>query len=430
MTQSHPQTDVHSSSGVRVLQLLSVVGCALVIIGMYTIPVLRTLSSIGIGLVTLAGLGYWALTRRFAQREKWPAYAAVALLFGLQLASGLNTDRENIDQYWKGVVLQLPFVLLPLAFGILPVPSDKQRVSLLALFVCVTALSALGSTIYYLFHTAEINELYTHSKLMPTVPDHVNFSLLVALAIATGVCVWERESLKRKGITWLIAGIAFLVFFQFLLAVRSGLLAFYLLSIGYGAVLLWRRQLQKAFALAGFLLLMPLMSYFCLPTFRNKYHNTQEDAGQISQSQEANRYSLVGRVYSYQAAWAIVKDNPIWGVGKADVHKEMSQRYHQLFPQITENNYNRPHNQYLEQLVSYGSVGLVVFLLGFYYPLWWARRQWSWLLMAYYVVITVSFMVNPMLESQIGTVIPAFFLAFLLWVLPARQEGESVVIAP
>ncbi|GAA4377239.1 hypothetical protein GCM10023186_11990 [Hymenobacter koreensis] len=394
---------------------------------MYTVPLLRTLSSIGIALITLIGLIYLVLNRRAEQLDKLPPYAAVTLLFALQLVSGINTDADNMKEFWRGVVLQLPFLLLPIAFVILPAPSARLRGILYTFFVLITAASAVGSTVYYLFHAEEVHELYKHSKLMPTVPDHVNFSILVALATATGVQLLECEQLAANTRKWLIGCVVFLVFFQYLLAVRSGLLAFYVFSMMYGARLLWRRQILKAALLGCFLLLMPIVSYVCLPTFYNKYHNTREDAGQLGQSQEANRYSLVGRVYSYQAAWAIAKENPVWGVGKADVHREMSAQYQALFPQITSNNYNRPHNQYLEQLVSYGAVGLMVFLLGFYYPLWWARRRWHWLLLAYYSVITVSFMVNPMLESQIGTVIPAFFLAFLLWVIPSRGDLNKPV---
>ncbi|UYZ58896.1 O-antigen ligase family protein [Hymenobacter latericus] len=408
------------------IQLATAVSCSMVIAGLYTIPFFRVLASIGQICLALSAIMYLLTHRQVGQRQKWHVYLGFVIIYLMHFGAGLITNSGNSKEYWRDLVLQLPFLVLPLAFWVLPPLPVKYLSRLYKLLLGLTTLSAVGSTFYYLQHSEAINELYTRSKVMPTVPDHIRFSLLVALSIAVGAVLLNREALRgwRRGV---VLGITvFLAGYLHLLAVRSGLLALYVLGVVAIGYLLWRRAWRKALVLAVTLVVLPIASYFLLPTFYNKYHNTRDDASRVDQTHSANSYSLVGRVYSYQTAISVWRDNPVFGVGKADLQDEMSHYYRRHFPQIDDEHHIQPHNQFLFYLVSFGGLGVLVFALAFYFPLWWSRHRHAPLLISQYIIVTLSFLVEPTLETQTGLTFALFFL--LLPLSSVTNDGREEVI--
>ncbi|MDU0369385.1 O-antigen ligase family protein [Hymenobacter endophyticus] len=285
-------------------------------------------------------------------------------------------------------------------------------------------VAALLSTGNYLLHFDQINEMYLHSKVMPTEPDHIRFSLLVTLSVASGVCLLAHRSVVGRGAVILWGSVLYLAFYQHLLAVRSGLVTLYVVGI---VGLLWlvfrTRQYQQALVLAAALVLIPAVSYSVFPTLQNKSANTREDVGRVDNTSSANNYSLVGRVYSYKVALEVVKDNPWVGVGRADIEPEMAVRYQRDYPNIRPEAYIQPHNQFLFSAVAFGLIGLVLFIIGFYYAGVSVWPTYAPLLLAQYLIVTLSFLVEYTLETQIGLGYALFFILLAL-------EGQKVAPGP
>jgi O-antigen ligase len=407
------------------LHLAAFFFCSCVIVGIFIANWFRILPSIGMAGITLTGLTYAIAYRRIANWQLWPVFGSLALIFFLHLIQGLNTEAANMGDYGKDVVLQLPFLLLPLAFWLLPALPNRYLRWLWQLLVAMTLMAAIGATINYLLHASAINEMYLHSKVMPTEPDHIRFSLLITLAIAAGALLLAHDAVQPKWRVWLIGSIIALALFLHLLAVRSGEMTFYALG---GLVILWlalrKRQWKQASKFATALLMLPLLSYLAFPTFRNKVYNTQEDVGKVKQTDasEGKNFSIAARVYSYKSALAVWQDNKWVGVGKPDLEGEMAKRYVKLYPEMTSEFYIQPHNQYLYNLAAYGALGLLVFCVGLFYPAWWARGKCAPLLLAQYVSIALSFLVEYTLETQIGQ---AFVVFFLLLALQGSLPSED-----
>ena len=365
--------------------------------------------------------------KRIANRELWPVFGSIALVFVLHVLSGIHTQAANMDEYRFDLGLQLPFLMLPLAFWLLPPLPSRYLRWLWGILIGMTVLAAIGATANYLLHAAAINESYMHSKVMPTEPDHIRFSLLITMAIAAAVLLLVHQAVPERGRTWVKAAIAGLVLFLHLLAVRSGEMTFYALG---GLAVLWLafsvKQWRKAALLATVLLLLPVVSYFAFPTFRNRIYNTQEDVSKVQESAEGKNFSIASRVYSYQAALEVWRDHKLLGVGKPNLEGEMARRYAKLYPQLTPEFYILPHNQYLYNLAAYGAIGLLVFCLSLFYPAWWARRKQAPLLLAQYVSIALSFLVEYTLETQIGLAFVVFFLLLALQgSLPCEEEEDA-----
>ena len=389
--------------------------CACIIVGIFVANWVRVLPSIGMAGLLLTGVLYAAAYRRIGNARRWPLFGAITLVFGLHVASGLCTEPQHLGDYGRDVVMQLPFLLLPLAFWLLPPLPCGQLRGLWGLFIGVTVIAALGATINYLTDSTAIHQLYLESRVMPTEPDHIRLSLLVTVAIGAGVALLWHRAVGAGWRPWLWAAVISLVLFLHLLAVRSGLMTFYALgALAVSWLLFGEKRRLLAAKLALGLLLLPAGCFLAFPTFRNKFYNTQEDVGKVNDTKEANRYSIVARVYSYQTALALWCDHKLVGVGKPDLQAEMARRYAVLYPEIDAKAYILPHNQYIYNLAAYGCIGLFLFCLGLFYPWWWARRQHTPLLVIQYVSLALSFLVEYTLETQIGVAFAVFFLMLAL----------------
>jgi O-antigen ligase len=324
------------------------------------------------------------------------------------------------------MVLQLPFLALVLGFWLMPALPGRYLRWLWLLLIAVTLIAAIGATVNYLLNVGAINEMYLHSKVMPTEPDHIRFSLIITLAIAAGALFVEYGAVTPSARPWIIGTIVLLALFLHLLAVRSGEATFYALGgIAVLYLILKAKQWKKAAGISAFLIVLPLFSFFVFPTFSNKVSNTREDVSKVNQTStsEGKKFSIAARVYSYQGALAVWEDNKLIGVSKADLKAEMAKRYAELYPELEPQFYIQPHNQYLYNLAAYGALGLFIFCVGIYYPLWWARCKRAPLLFAHYVSIALSFLVEYTLETQIGLAYVVFFLLLALQgSLPATEE--------
>ncbi|PJJ54658.1 O-antigen ligase family protein [Hymenobacter chitinivorans] len=395
------------------LTIAAAVFCSFIIVGLFVADFFRILPSIGIIGITLTAICY-AVVHRGQKRSHndWRGYAALACVFGLHVAAGFTTSPHNLGEYTKDVVLQSPFLLLPLAFWLLPALPSRYLIQLWQLFIGCVVVAAVAATGNYLLHAAEINEMYLHSKIMPTEPDHIRFSLMVTLATAAAVVLltFAPESTKRQR-QLLSVSVVVLALFQHLLAVRSGLVTFYAVGILMaGWLLVSQRAYRRALVVAVVLMILPVVSYACFPTFRNKFVNTQDDLSKVDNTDAANNYSLVARVYSYKVAAKLVKDNPWFGVSKADMPEEMAKHYGQDYPSIHPQSYIQPHNQFIYSAVAFGLVGVLIFTLCFYYPLLWTWPRFAPLVIIQYVIVSLSFLVEYTLETQIGLTYSLLFI--------------------
>ena len=190
------------------------------------------------------------------------------------------------------------------------------------------------------------------------------------------------------------------------------------------AWLVWRpKAYRTAAGLLAVLVLLPLLSYWFVPTFRYRFHNTTYDMGRTADVQSANNYSMVGRVYSWKVARSVIAAHPWVGVGPANLDAELAAAYRRDYPAIAAEAYLKPHNEGLYWLVSFGLLGTLAAAAAFYYPLL-RRRRPPPLLLAQYVILSLSFLVEPTLETSVG-------LPFaVLFVLLAVQEEEQAFTAP
>ncbi|TDN39038.1 hypothetical protein A8B98_21330 [Hymenobacter sp. UV11] len=285
-------------------------------------------------------------------------------------------------------------------------------------------LAALGATINYSLHATKITKLYLQSKVMLTKPDHIRFSLLVSMAVLSGVVMVFSNKLAPKMRQVVIGAAVLLFLFKHLLAVRSGIVTMYAAGLLWLGWLGWQMgRWRLAFAGAALVAALGIACVLFFPTLQNKIINTRTDTEQLDSAQAANNFSVTARVYSYQVAWITVREHPILSVSKVKLQEAMAQQYSYRFPEINPDRYVLPHNQFIYNLAAYGVIGLLLFTLGFYYPLLAAIRQRNILLMIIYLIVSISFVVEYTLESNIEVIVGLFFI--LLASTPTCTEEGS-----
>jgi hypothetical protein len=125
---------------------------------------------------------------------------------------------------------------------------------------------------------------------------------------------------------------------------------------------------------------------------------------------DPNGHSVLQRWEFWKTGWSIAKANVLFGVGTGDVKSSFRQAYidndSPLQPQFR----LRAHNQYLTMWITYGIVGLIVFLMILMWPLFHGYgRDLNYIM--FFILASLSFLTEDTLESQAGVMFFAFFYA-------------------
>lgn len=392
--------------------------CCLVIAGMFTTHFARSLSGIGMAGLLLTALYGAIKNKTLANTWRQPAFLGFMAIYLLHLTGPLYPEITEPRTLEHDLSMKLPFLLLPFAFAVLPPLSRLRLQQLYLVFVLSVFLGTLYSAAYYFSHFHYVNELYKHSDVMETPTNHVRFSLMVGFAVLVGYqLLREGFYVFRPSEKWLLAGITCWIFiFLHILAVRSGLVAFYaVVGLGLAYDFFIRRKYRNSFLIGLGLLAALGIAFFTLPTFYNKFFLTIEDVQRVSDVESAHDYSIAGRVYSFKVASEVIKENPVFGVGVGNLEKELEKKYDRLFPEILDRGHILPHNQFIYTLAVFGLLGLGFFLLCFYFPVFRFAGRFEPLFYMHYLIISFSFLFETTLETQVGLTFSILFIMLPLW---------------
>ena len=357
-----------------------------------------------------------------------PVYLAVMIPFFVVLLTAFWS--VDLDYTFERLRIKLPFLLLPFAFVSMPKFKEREVFVVLYFLVLVMFVACLYVGWNYLTHFDAVNEMIGKGKPMPTPSNHIRFSLMLGLAILAGAALYYRGFFLRYA--WekqLVAGITLFLFaFIHILSVRSGLLVLYLailfLCIRY--VYLTRRfavGALVAFCLAS----LPVIAYQTIPSFKTKINYAHWDFMQYLQGKGAN-YSDSERLTSVEVGLKIGNQHPILGVGAGDLKKEVKKVYASEYRSIEKP--KMPHNQFVSLYAGAGLFGLLVFLLGFFFPLFFQKNYLNPLFFAFHIMIFFSFMMENTIENNFGVSMYLLFLLIGLKYLNRQPEALTTSNSP
>lgn len=405
-------------------QQLAIFLCCLLMVALIYSPFLLSVSIIGLIVISVFNLKvsekvsfglHPNLKENLRKLKKHRAFLAITLFFFIVLLLGIPVEDTT---YWlERLRLKLPFLFLPFVFVSLPDFSKRQYLGLLYFLLAILFITCIGIGVNYLLHFEEINLMIRRGKPMPVPRNHIRFSLLLATGIMAGAYLyWKKFYWKYQWEKKWIGGVTlFLFLFMHILSVRSGLLVFYLASIFLlGRYMYITRRYFIGLSLIITLMALPGIAYLTIPSFTTKMDYARWDLKKYfsNKKEELNYHSDSERLISVQIGWQIGSENPIFGVGAGDLKKEVLARYAVQYPQITSP--KMPHNQLLSVFAGMGIVGLFLFLVAFFLPLFYKKNYRNPLLVAFCCIIFFSFMMENTIENSMGIGLYAFFICFFI----------------
>lgn len=125
--------------------------------------------------------------------------------------------------------------------------------------------------------------------------------------------------------------------------------------------------------------------------------------------------TMLMRFEFWKAAVYIIKRNVWTGVGTGDAQAAFNKAYMRTETKLTHDWWLRSHNQFLAIAVSFGVIGLTLFIFSLIYPAVVLRKKLSGLYFAFLFIAVVSFLTEDTLESQSGVSFFAYFNTLFLW---------------
>ena len=136
--------------------------------------------------------------------------------------------------------------------------------------------------------------------------------------------------------------------------------------------------------------------------------------------------TMLMRFEFWKAAIYIIKRNVWMGVGTGDAQAAFNKAYYRTETKLAHNWRLRSHNQFLAITVSFGILGLVLFIFSLVYPVFVLRKKLSGLYFAFLFIALISFLTEDTLESQSGVSFFAYFNTLFLWLgFNSNPEDET-----
>ncbi len=366
----------------------------------------------------------WHMTVRALLSD--PRYYLFVLTFVLVAISGLySADQAD---WLTRLRVKVPFLLLPVVFYFLPSwdggdkgeDAGRQAPNARLLFfqgaLIIAYVSMIIIAVKYIYRSDDYNELIYVGQHIPTPVHPIRYSLYLVIAGVMAVELYRSAVTRWLRVCYALTALGIIVFLHFL-AVRSGLTILYILC-GAG-IFFWlrRRDLLRWIPVIGLVICgVAYLAYSQLPSLKTKIDYMRWDITQVHTDQVAD-YSDAKRIISIKAAAQLAREHPVLGVGLGDLRDELQPIYRESYGVDIR---TRPHNQYMTYLAGTGVIGLMIFLLSFYGPLY-ASRQRSTFLWALYIVTTLSCMVENTLDGAVGT---ALCLGLILWEIRQLDDRE------
>jgi O-antigen ligase len=398
----------------NILRRICYAGVLLCMAGMVTSPALL---SIGIIVIMASGLLLWPFKTQI--RRFWAHKPAVlmSMLVLLELIAGFWTREAAVNLWLEDLTIKAPLLLGMYSLAVLGPFSVKQVRIALAVLLLGTFVVGSGTVLDYIINAEEINHRIQISKEVQVwlgCP-HIYFSIVMSFAILGGI--WssmQKETLAFRGDRYILGLIALISFAEMhVLTTRTGLVCLYLTVLTLGLlILLRRRKFLLAFVLVFALGSVPVVGFYTLDSFKHRIENTYMDLTEYFNGKDPNYLSIGTRFESWKTAVNLWRSHPLIGVSKADLDADMTDQYVVDKTKLCPENFQQPHNQFLENLAGLGLVGLLVLCLAWFYPVLskaWPKDLIFW---AFWLNYSFAMMGESTLERQVGVgfLVPVFML--------------------
>lgn len=334
-------------------------------------------------ILSIAFFAYWLFFTKKEFSWKLPRSRYVllfCLLYIIVLIGSLYSS--NLDAAVSKVQQKSALLFFPIILGtsvVINAKIFKTTFRVFVLSVLAGCFICIGFGFYKYLNTGQVEHLYGYNLIILKGMSPYTFNLCTLFAILFLIhSIYLKSSHKTisalKNIFPELLIILFLILFLLLVGNRNILAITLFIGLFYSIKLLdlwWQKLLTILMMLFIFAVAIAVNPYL------NKQWNELKDFSQVNTIQLDDDASL-GRSWGgkqlrmalWTCSWDVIKQNWLTGVGTGDAQDELQQAYEkrQFYFASRYNRYNT-HNQYLQEAVTFGIIGLSVFLACLVIPL-------------------------------------------------------------
>ncbi len=137
--------------------------------------------------------------------------------------------------------------------------------------------------------------------------------------------------------------------------------------------------------------------------------------------------TVLMRFEFWKAAVYIIERNILVGVGTGDAQRAFNTAYLRTNTNLINDWRLRSHNQFLAITVSFGLIGLFIFIFYLFYPLIKLKKTIHPLYYAFFCIAIISFLTEDTLESQTGVTFFSYFNALFLWMADSERKEKQLL---
>ena len=362
-------------------------------------------------------------------KEKW--FSSLFILFyGFIFLSYFNS--EDTEEATRKLILKLPILFFPLVlFAVKNIAELTKFRAILALNYAFFVPGFI-SVYNYLINKQLFDQLILESKPLPIEFGygiyHIQFSILMAIAVLLGVFLFF-ETLKKRKLNWIGYGLIFLVICNFIfihiLSARTGLLALYIGLSFFVAQVFTIIQLKQRLILTFFVFLIPIVLFVFSSSLQNRVKNSVEDFKVVWNNANANDYSFAMRVKAWKNGISVIGANFFFGTGIGDADKVLEQNFEKEDASILPQNRRNPHFQTLETWVQSGVFAALMLVCIWVFSFFRFKEKYNWHFLALVSLLFVASCFESILERQVSVIAFSFFIAFVLVKIPKIETHDS-----
>lgn len=332
----------------------------------------------------------------------------------------------NTKEGLKYVELRLLLLLFPYIFCSVSISVKSLRkifLTFISALILGLIVGGLNSSYNY-WLTVDSGYFYNDNLVGILNKQATYFSIYINCGIIALVYLYNRGNNVAR---WIFLGIgATFVFALLLLAVRTSILTFVLLIILISIYQIIKNASRKKGILGIIGLFFVLLLIFTLPQTANRFKSLTTNLDyQFDNPNPVNHFN--GEITSdnwnglnlRRALWHcgkdIIKQQPLLGVGGGDYKEAMITQFESKnFKYALQQNFGI-HNQFLYAWISFGAIGLLVFLSSILIPMIFAYDKQNFLFLAFILIFLISFLTENTLNRYIGVYFYGLFNSLLFF---------------
>lgn len=340
-------------------------------------------------------------------------------LFIIHLLGLLYTT--NFRYALKDLDIKFPLLIFP--FLLLGRVLDKKTIDfILKGFVIGCLIGSIGAfshAIQLYFQTRDISKMLYEG--MQFIMHSSYFALYLSFSIAYLFFKLDAEdSLFSKKNLVIFSLMFFFIMVVIFLNSRAGMIGLGVSFLFFLVYVIVEKRLKLFYFLIAIFFMTSVFVFTTSNQVFNRFKSISKETVLVKANSTIDKESNINtkdlRIAILTIGFDLFKESPVFGYGTGDIKDVLIEGYKKEgFIKGYDRKYNS-HNQFLQFLLAFGIIGLLVFLLSLIYPMFFAFFKKNYLYVFLILILCFNFLFESMLETKAGVEFYAFFNALLMGV--------------